>query len=240
LPDDLREFVTKRPARTREGYGFLKFGYCCSSETPNTVEHSFRVRDRKRTSVRVQITTHPKEYRFVAHDLLGMFLSRARDSNKAQCPAPCTLEEGIACLQSCFHVIERKSSCLINVVAQREPLIGLAGWYHENDKDSVTVLFHYEYIDGLPAQLIDSYLERYPSAMDPQVARCESWIEDDLTKWASLIRSRPAEAMVALQASVGLLRYQLKMGISPITGVRTRQTGSSHRRAAATSRNVRF
>jgi len=63
-------------------------------------------------------------------------------------------------------------------------------------------------LEGIPKQLLDEFLTQYPSAVDKSTFIPADWVDDDLKKWAQILREEHDSKVILDIAARNLWQYE--------------------------------
>lgn len=183
-------------------------GYCQIGAREK--EYKYRVApETGKGGVIVEVVEHPRDYAHVAHDLVGALRLAANGGPFPGLPPHEDSIEGIELIDwRCRHALESQSIALATNAANQKG--GVVAW-HTNSMDTnglVTVVMRFTNLEGIPKQLLDEFLTQYPSAVDKSTFIPADWVDDDLKKWAQILREEHDSKVILDIAARNLWQYE--------------------------------
>lgn len=206
MPLDNSDFTLAHPARTDDTPGILRHGGYCHPK-PLVTKENYRTAAGGIASVEVMV--HPTEYQYVSHDFFGTFRAVC-DENGELREQPTRRSE--ASLPSQWNVLDwpiegQQGPATVCACADRETTKGVVGWYSVNGEKTTTVMIKFSHLNGMPKKLIDTFGEKYQSALSREHYESQEWPAKDIQKWIDVIRTQRANVNALFMAALQLGAY---------------------------------
>lgn len=192
--------------RDREGsVGVLSSGGYCHVGAKEK-KYKYRVVAAHPKDVMVEIVTHPADYDYVVHDLVGALQFIANGGSRRGSNGDTGNIDFVS-----WKVVEDAQNQTIAVVRSAStPKGGMVAWFFQSTESNrlVTVVVSYMELEGLPKQLIDEFLTQYPSTVDKDTFLPADWVDDDLKKWAQILRNEQTSEILLSIAARNIWPYE--------------------------------
>ncbi|MBN4058922.1 hypothetical protein JYU10_00465 [bacterium AH-315-J04] len=210
VPIDHQGFTANSKTYEDDTPGRLKYGGYWWRD----VHHSKRIfsaKDSNKGTAFVEIVDHAPEYKYVVHDFFGTY--RRVRIGAGTPPTEISTVDGIVdegdWMWQFLEWANDGNSAISTICVSFVPMEGgvfggTVGWYHRGADGIKTILFGFSGLDGVPRQLIDKYLNKYPSSVRMSDFHGETWVADDVHKWLHLTQLHKSDRMM-FEASLGRL-----------------------------------
>jgi len=193
--------------------GVLKYGGYLWRDVHVTTLY-YRVAERKIGGAQVETIDHAHDYPYVIHDFFGTF--RKVGTRTRTPPHNIDVVNGFVnedewmwrFLDWASDENRVTGNICVTVIQKGDGVFGgTVGWYSRGDDGIRTVLIGYDQVDGVPFQLINEYLKKYPSSVKESDFHGETWVADDVHKWIHLLQLHKSDKMMFEMALGHLAAY---------------------------------
>jgi len=219
LPIEGRSFEQTREASSDDTPGVLKFGGYGWRDIA-VERRDYRALERKFGGADVEIIEHSTAYPYVVKDFFGTFRTAASGDPSKRRKEDTSISTG--------RVDEGKGEWWFNnwktgnrgmagticvSVSRKGDGVygGIVGWYTRSGEEITTVMIRFDQLDGIPVKLIDEYLGRHPSSVTEEDFAGETWVADDVRKWAHLLRLQKSDREMFQIAAGRLAEYDRRL-----------------------------
>ncbi len=213
LPMERRPFEQIREPNVDDSSGVLKYGGYLWRDV-NVTQRNHRAVGKNIGGATVELIMHKSAYPYVIKDFYGTFRVAAGGPKNQLKPKDnikliggvgsetngdwrfmnWATADGAAKGMVCLY-LEAKGDAVFG---------GIAGWYYRENERLNTLMIRFDQLDGVPVQLIDDYLKKYPSSLVQDDFHGESWVADDVHKWLHLTQLHKSDRMM-FELSLGRL-----------------------------------
>jgi hypothetical protein len=191
-------------------------GYCWRDVL--VTSRSYRAIGRELGGATVEVIHHASSYPYVVRDFFGMY--RGANVRNARARTNVSLVDGVVDEGNRqwrfigWTASDGSISGTICSTGRRKAngdYAGNVGWYHREGDRITTVVFFFSRLDGVPYQLVDKYLKKYPSSTSQADFHGETWVADDVQKWLHLLELTKEDRVLFNIALVRLASYDPEM-----------------------------
>jgi hypothetical protein len=198
------------PNESRGGAGALESRSGSYVQDTRVVRESFALADGSKGGVSVEIIAFPKGYRFPEHDLFGSLLrTAAQDDKRGGSAELSAAADKVRCAEWEFADGSKGGTVCDAWIRAEQKQNGTVGWFNRSAGEGVVTLsIGYGPFDGLPGQVIDEYLRKYPSDVPAQPTWHLDWETKDIEKWVEILRANKDDVPMLQAGAAYLTRYE--------------------------------
>lgn len=198
LPVDRSEFTLRWPAINNSGPGILAFGGYLGRDTEHR-EEDYLSSNEQHGDADVDVVLHPRAYAHVVHDFFGTFRAAAHGEGMVPLTSPSVVngvvdeETGQWQFSDWPEKGEKTNKLCYTAGPKRKAKDGIVGWYSRSDDRITTIMIRFSGLKGVPVQLIEKYLAKYPSSVTTDDFPGPRWVEQDVHKYIDLLRTQQSD-----------------------------------------------
>lgn len=225
LPMERSVFQQIRDPNEDDTPGALKYGGYLWRDV-NVTQRSYRAVERKIGGATVETIKHSPAYPYVVKDFYGTFRAVAagpenyrRSMENADLVSGTVSEENGQWRFTNWTTGDSAASgtiCLFVKPKGEGAIGGIVGWYDRENGWIRTVMIRFDQLDGIPVELIDEYLKKYPSFVKESDFHGATWVADDVHKWVHLLQLHKSDKVMFGMALGRLAAYDTNLfGVDP-------------------------
>lgn len=205
--------------------GALKYGGYLWRDV-NVTQRSYRAVERKIGGAAVETIKHSSAYPYVIRDFFGTFRAVAAGPENYRHSKENTeiVNGAVSEANGQWRFMNWTTGdsatsgniCLFVKPKGEGTIGGIVGWYVRENGWIKTVMIRFDQLGGIPVELIDEYLKKYPSFVKESDFHGETWVGDDIQKWIHLLQLHKSDKVMFGMALGRLAAYDTNLfGVDP-------------------------